>query len=250
MSFNNKILNKEYNKMEIKHDESYLYLWNDMRETGLSYTTVGKICFQASNKIVTEIIEYLESKYRVYQYKKNNGVKHGTEDLFYWTNDRLSGYFDVTLKDDDTMEHSKTLAREVLEYAEQNYSETNLYIRVQYTEKYDWMAVNNYIETLTNDNIDLNVVRPLFSEIYHAGNKISDNNKEMLIKINKDYFDKMANKKVNATLTTSGIFGNSENIIIGKIKQIRNGEYGLFKLHATKTYYPVDLGSLKSLSII
>ena len=73
--------------MEFKKIYSYLYLTKNEYTEPFINEIVGTICFYGTDKFeeeYTEIKEWLEENFIMYQYK-DNGVKHGDHELFYWS---------------------------------------------------------------------------------------------------------------------------------------------------------------------
>lgn len=229
--------------MEIKHDKSYLHLYEDWKKAGFTNEVVGKICIQGNYQyeeyeIVKKIADYLESNYKMYQYIKNNGVKFGEEDLFFWTNERERMlYFDLTIKA-DTLDKHNFIVHSIVQYLEQNYSESQLYIRLQYTERKNWKSINKFLgNEFDIVNLPIDKLRPLYGYIY-SSNQFTKENIDKLHRLSEEYIGQFEGKKVCWN-----------NDIKGTIKKIGD-TYGLFKPRATRTYYPLDLSKINSLVLI
>jgi hypothetical protein len=116
--------------MKIKNDESCLALYDDMKRIGFTDRSVNKLCFQAfvtanreGETAIKQIKDYLESHYKMYQYIKNNGVKYGEHELFYWSNDN-DLYFTVNLNDEKfSVQYNNRIVNEILKYIQKNYTE-------------------------------------------------------------------------------------------------------------------------------
>ena len=228
--------------LSIKHDKSYLR--NDiLKELGYRNETINKICFQGnfkipgSEQIIQQIKDYLENTYKMYQYKKDNGVKYGEHELFYWCihNDKI--YFDVTLNDKFTIEYNNKIVAEIEEYINNNYAEATLYVRYQYSDIINWDKVNDYLNVYELDfnNIPFNLLSSLAYYSFCAGNGITGKNKEKLYNIELEIQKYFKGKKV--------IFNN----IKGTVKEFKEGYFGVFKPRATRTYYPFQLSTIHSL---
>jgi hypothetical protein len=174
----------------------------------------------------------------MYQYKKDNGIKYGQEELFYWS-DGSERYFDVTLKDDNSSLHNEQIAKDIEQYVKDNYSDKNLHVRYQYTDRINWSSVNDYIKNFELDlnNIPFDELKAVSAYIYSYGKNYAEGNKEKLWDIEEKIFNHFNNKKV------------VYNGITGTLKQLKNESYGVFKPRATKTYYPISLSKIKEFKI-
>lgn len=229
--------------LEIKHDMNYLTGKQGLKGMGFTDITVFKICFRGMRSdntriIIQELKDYLESKYKMYQYKKDNGVKYGTEELFYWCNHNDERYFDVTLKDHNSIEDNEKISKEIEQYVKDKYSDANLYVRFQYADRIDWDKVNNYIKDfiLDLDNIPFEELQAVSSNMYYVGSHYASESIDKLIEIEKIIMEHFKGKKV--------IY----NGIKGTLRKLDNG-YGVFKPRATRTYYPIELSKIKELKI-
>lgn len=244
--------------MEIKHDESYCYLYKDMESAGFTDRAVNKLCFQGygtdlenSKKAIQDIKDYLEEHYKMYQYKKDNGVTFKECELFYWCNDGDNLYFTINLSDYYTNEHNNKIVSEILNYIENNYSHINGFVNIQYEERTDWNKVNNYILNTEFDinNLPFKTFRAIAYNTQYNGNTISIEARDKLAEINNSFLSNIENHKIECTFIMSGILGQSEQIIKGTVKRVNNG-YGIFKPRATKTYYPFDMKIIENISVI
>lgn len=235
--------------LEIKHDKSYLTGREGLKGMGFTDVTVFKICFQGmysddSSIVIQEIRDYLELKYKMYQYKKDNGIKYGEEELFYWHNgdtryNDFKRYFDVTLKDNNSIEHNERISKEIEQYVKDNYPNANLYVRFQYTDRIDWDKVNDYIENFELDleNIPFEELHAVTSYMFCCGSHYNEKSMEKLTDIENQLMKFYEGKKV--------IY----NGIKGTLKHLGNNNYGVFKPRATRTYYPIELKTIKELKI-
>lgn len=232
--------------MKIKHDRSYLCLYDDIKSV-FTFECVGKICVEGYNnnkenheKYIKDILDYLESNYKMYQYKKDNGIKYGEEDLFYWGNGE-SLYFDVTLKDDNKKIVNERLVNEILRFLNDNYSNSNLYIRLQYTLKINWNFVHEYIAK-NNDVNDYNigVLYDFYHNHYDYRNYFTSDEVEKINNLTNAFIGQYNNKKV---LLKNGTKGT--------IKYISSlNKYGLFKPRVKNKFVPISSVDLQELEII
>lgn len=231
--------------MNIKHDKSYLNLWGDQRDAGFTKETIGKIVFDANikdNRCITAfqtIKDWLEDNYKMYQYKKDNGIKHGEHELFYWASWQTpEGHWSIDLNERLSFDKRIELIDQIVKYLKDNYSDICGEIRLQYKNCMDWDVVNEFITDLEIDynNIPYNKLRPIFDFQFTGDWKyLSKNNIDRLYYIQKEIFKKLEGKKV--------VF----NGIQGTVKKIGEDNYGVFKPRATRTYYKLDMGNIKSL---
>lgn len=232
--------------MEIKHDKSYLSENNVMVDAGFANDVVGKICFQGNFKLgehalIKQIADYLENNFRMYQYIKDNGVKFKTEDLFFWTNDSRDKllYFDVNVKADTLVRHNE-IVDTITKYIENNYSNSEMYVRLQYTKRMDWNKINEFLKQDFNiNNLPIELLQPLHNESKYCGNGFTEESINKLISLSNEYLNQFTDKKV---------LWNGE--IKGTIRKFEESRYGLFKPRAKKTYYPIELGNIRSLATI
>ena len=244
--------------MEIKYDESLLYLYNDMYKAGFTTKIIDKIMFhgfKGDEEIIKEFADYLEEHYKMYQYKKGDGVKFHEEELFYWHNTQYDNglYFDVNIQPNYGFERAIQIGNEIVEYLKSCNKQMNGTIVIRWMEEPNWYKANDYMNNeFDPNNIDLDKIRPLYSNLL-SGNTLTLANKDKLIAANNRYLKSIDGKKVSCILISDSVFGSFANKIDGKIKSLYGmdkGSYGLFKPRATKTYYPIDIGKIKSLEVI
>ncbi len=243
--------------MEIKHNESYCYLYEDMKSEGFTDRAVNKLGFQGyatdlenSKQAIQKIKDYLEEHYKMYQYKKDNGVTFKECELFYWSNDS-DLYFTVNLSDYYTNEHNNEIVSEILNYIENNYSNIQGYVNIQYEERTDWNKVNDYILNTQFDvkNLPFKTLRAIEYNTYCKGDTISMEARDKLIEIKNSFLSSVENHKIECTFIMTGIFGQSKQVIKGTVKKVNNN-YGIFKPRATKTYYPFDMTMIEDVKVI
>lgn len=224
--------------LKVKHDKSYLYLYDDLNSI-FSFEEVKKVCFEGKHteeKYIKEILDYLENNYKMYQYKKDNGVKFGEEDLFYWSNGCPS-YFDVTLQGDN-----KRLLNEILEFMNSNYSNSDIHVRLQYTRSINWDLVHEYLKNDLND-LNHNEIGILY-DLYNNHSKYRDNFTEVEIKrlndITNNFIEQYDHKKI---LLSNGIKGTVKYICY-------LNKYGLFKPRVKNKFIPLSFTNLQGLEVI
>jgi len=229
--------------MEIKHDQSYLSENNTLVEAGLANDMIWKICIQGNlkeneYKLIKQIADYLEENFRMYQYKKDNGVKFKTEDLYFWTNEEREKmlYFDVSVKADTPEKHNQ-IVNSIVKYLEENYSDSQIYVRLQYKRLVNWNKVNEYLkQDFDLNKMPVNVLQLLHNDSNYVGHGLTLESINKLNELSNAYLDQFVDKKV---------LWNGE--IKGTVRKFEEGRYGLFKPRARKTYFPIELGKIKSL---
>jgi hypothetical protein len=233
--------------MEIKHNESYLYLYKDMKELGFTVRTIMKLHFQGyatdsrSKQAIQDMKDFLEANYKMYQYKKDNGVKFGEHELFYWSNNNSDPlYFTIDFNEKRSFAENDMLAKKIIEYVETTYSHIEGYLSIQYKDATDWAKVNDYVENTEFDirNLPFKVLSLFYANICYVGNQLSPKSIEILHSLEKQLFESLIDKKV--------VF----NEIKGTLKEIQKGVYGVFKPRSSKTYYSINLGKIKTLQAV
>ena len=234
-------------EMNIEHDKYYLNLWIQQKEAGFSQEIVSKIRFDADVKddrcvkAFQEIKDWLEANYKMYQYKKDNGVKYGEHELFYWANwETPERYWTIDFNEILSFEKRIELMQQIVKHIESNYSDISGYIYLQYKNCMDWDLANEYILNLDVDysNVPFDQLRAIFYFQFTGGWKyLNKENANKLIDIQQELFKGLEDKKV--------VF----NGIKGTLKKIdNNGGYGVFKPRATRTYQKIGLNNIISLS--
>lgn len=231
--------------MQIKHDLSYLPESKVLLEAGFAHDVVKKICFQGhfklnEGKFIKQIADHLEENYKMYQYVKDNGVKFKEEDLFFWTNDTREEllYFDVNVRA-DTLEKHNEIVQEIVKYIEDNYSNTEMYVRLQYSRRENWDAINEFLkQDFDLNNLPIEKLQPLYREIQYS-NGFTKESVMKLRELSNSFLDQFTDKKV--------LLNGGE--LKGTIRKLGD-HFGLFKPRARKTYYHINLGVIKSLTLI
>jgi hypothetical protein len=229
-------------KMEIRHDKSYLYLYEDMKQTGFTNLAVTKVRFEGTRKdnrsiqALEQIKDYLHEHYRLYQYK-NKDLKYGEHDLFHWSNS--DNYFTIDYNDKDTNDRYTELTKEIVEYVENNYADIEGSLSLQYEEVTDWNKINDYIMNTEFDinNLPFKILQPIVKNAQYTGNTLLLESRDKLFNLESQLLESLAGKKI------------VYNSINGTLKKIKEGVYGVFKPKATRTYYQIGLSMIQSLKI-
>lgn len=228
--------------MKIKEYKGYLTENNQLVKAGLSDNVVTKISFEGSFQaneqlIMKSIADYLEENYKMYQYKKDNGVKFGEHDLFFWTNRDDLLYFDVNINA-ETLEKHNQIVNSIVNYIENNYSNTQINVTLNYTVRNDWNRINDYLkQDFGVNNLPIEVLQELHRGINYAGWDFTKESVQKLNELSNLYLDQFVDKRV---------FWNGMK---GTIKNFDENRYGFFKLRARKNYYTISLGNSDSLEI-
>jgi len=243
--------------MEINHDESYLYLNSDMERVGFTNKTIQKICFQGyakdfekSKTAIQTIKDRLENHYKMYQYKKDNGVKYGEHELFYWSNGE-NLYFDVSLNEKYSVEYNQKIVDEILDYVNQEHSDVQGEVSLQYELRTDWNKVNKYVQRTEFDinNLPYGTLNAISNAAYCQGDTLTIESRNKLYNIEQQLMNAFKDKKVVYKQVLNGMFGKTETTIKGTLKQINENVYGVFKPRATKTYYKINMRYIKNLRL-
>ena len=231
--------------LEISHYKGLLNNNGILQENGYINETIQKISFESKNTVLIQTLkDYFEANYKMYQYKKDNGVKFREEDLFYWCNyqnDIHKRYFDVTLNDNSSIEYNQNIVRKIEDYLMINYSNENLHVSYQYQDVIDWNKVNAFIEEYQLVLNDISFDFRLLSKIWYYGTSVSG-------KLNKDNIDKL----ISIESQIQQYFEDKKIIFNGikwTVKQIGEGRYGVFKPRARRTYYTFTLENIQEIKI-
>lgn len=244
--------------MKITYDESYLYLYDDMKRLSFTDRAVNKLCFQAnttSNRVgetaIKQIKDYLENHYKMYQYIKDNGVKYGEHELFYWDNGN-DLYFTVNLNDERfSVEYNNRIVDEIIDYITKNYSNIKGYVSIQLEERTNWDKVNDYVHTTDFDinNLPYSTLQMITSKAYCKGNTLDIESRNKLSAIESELMNAFVDHRVFYEQVSDGIFGKSKNVIKGTLRKINNSTFGVFKPHAKKQYYRIGLTMIADLKL-
>jgi hypothetical protein len=150
-------------------------------------------------------------------------------------------YFDVTLNDNNSIEHNQNIVKEIEDYLTNNYFNESLHVSYQYQDVIDWNKVNAFIEEYQLVLNDISFDFRLLSKIWYYGTSVGG-------KLNKDNIDKLASieSQIQQYFKDKKIIFNG---IKGTVKQIGEGRYGVFKPRATRTYYPFILENIQKIKI-
>jgi hypothetical protein len=231
--------------LEINHSKRLLNDNGILQKNGYTNETIQKISFESKNTVLIQILkDYLETNYKMYQYKKDNGVKYGKEDLFYWCNykdDMHKRYFDVTLNDNNPIEYNQNIVRKIEDYLMINYSNENLHVRYQYYDRINWDKINIIVKEYRLVLSDTSFNFKLLAVIWYHGRAVGG-------KLNKDNIDKLINieRQIQQYFKDKKIIFNG---IKGTVKEISEGRFGVFKSHARRTYYSFELEKIEEIKI-
>lgn len=231
--------------MEFIHDKELIIENNPLINAGMADNVVRKICFQGNfscneQSIIKSIADYLEKNYRMYQYIKDNGIKFGTEDLFFWTNREYEDllYFDVVVKAESVGKHNH-LVNSIVKYIEESYSNTKISVRLQYSSKLNWSRINEYLSNVYYiSDIPFDILQTLYDRLYYSDNELNAESVTKIRLLSEIYLEQFVNKRV--------VF----NGIQGTVRKVEENRYGFFKLRARKSYYNLELNNIQSLSIV
>lgn len=225
-------------QMLIKDDKSYLHLWEDVKNAGFTVEKVSRIDFNYKNDDnIIKILDWLENNFKMYQYKKDNGLRYGDHELHYWSNG--TNYIQLSFNTKNSFDSWDILLSRILNHITENYSDTEGEIYLHYQNCIDWEKINDYV---MNTNFDINSL-PLekLQIICHqgglSGSLLSKESKVKLAEIENNFLENLEGKKV--------VYNNMK----GNIKKFRD-DYVFFKQRATKTYYNIGLAKIRSLDLV
>ena len=231
--------------LEISHYKGLLRENGTLQKNGYTNEVIYKICFESKNTVLMQTLkDYLETNYKMYQYKKDNGIKFGEEELFYWHNSLCNDgkqYFDVTLRDHNSIEYNQNIIKEIEEYLVINHSNEILHVCYNYHDRIDWNKVNAFIEEyqliLSGTSFDFRLLAIMWYHGRAVGGKLSKTSIDKIAIIESQIQQHFKGKKI--------MF----NGIKGTVKEIGEGRSGVLKPHAKKTYYPFILGNIQEIKI-
>ena len=234
---------------QINHDKSNLHSKQVFLAKGFQFDAISTLWFQGDNNnkersriAFIDILDWMESKYKMFQYKKGNGVKYGEHGLFYWSNgDGL--YFSIQINH-DILKNADDVVKDILDYSESKLMGIDGYIRLQYATIIDWNRISAYImETEFDiDNLPLNELSYISAQSQYIGCTLTIPAREKLSQIEKQVFYPFVDKII-VWKTTTG------KTIKGTLRQGGDGTFMLFKPRATKTYYNVGLKNTNEIKV-
>lgn len=96
--------------MNITEDDRTTYVDHDMVQRGLADVVPLKVTFRGAPESQITAMNAIEAHFRVYQYRKDNGVTFGDYELFFWcgcdnrTGERDMRYFYLMFNDKQSLE--------------------------------------------------------------------------------------------------------------------------------------------------
>jgi len=132
------------------------------------------------------------------------------------------------------------MLEQIINYITEQYSNISGFISLQYKNCMDWELTNNYFENLEVDfnNLPYGKLRAIFY-LQCSGDweHLTKENVDKLYNIQFELLESLEGKKV--------IY----NGIKGTVKRVNNEGYGVFKPRATRTYYPLELRTVRELML-
>lgn len=237
----------------IKHDYSYIRTPQRLKDLKICEDVIDKIAIDTNDeKTAIEFLDYIEGKYKLYQYKKDNGVRFGGHELFFW---RGGNYKHFTLN----INHNLIDKEKILDDLQSHHiiSNSDVYIRFQYATIPIESSIDKWLKQVevSRDGIklfDWEAFQYVYGLAYYSnGYCISRDMKDKIFNIEQELFEFIEGKRIDAILTYESVFGNSNQNMIGKIIKINdNIGYGFFKGKAVKKYYPISPVNIKSLCVV
>ena len=225
--------------MNIEYDYSYLNIEKDFADVGFADETVEIIRVQAKmgeEEEVNWFLDMLERRFKMYQYIKDNGVKFGEEELFYWCGESKL-YFTLTVKA-ETLEQHEKIVDDVLDIVRNDFGQTNFELSMQMGNRKDWSKINGYLEQISEwKTISPNIISMFYNDMKYCGTKYSKESVEKLYALSDEYLEIFVDKKVKW------------NDWLGTVRKLSTG-YAFFKTRAKRTYYQLNLGNVESLKCV
>ena len=232
---------------EIIESKEFISKDTSLKDLGLAFDAAHKLRFQARpgfERSIFEIKEWLEANFKMYQYKKDNGVKYGEHELFYWHRDGDDRYFTVDIKYKD-IRADRNAASEILCYIATAHKNVDGYVVLQFKTIPSWADINRFIMDMDisdTEKLPLNAIAVIANESYYTGDTLTLDSRAKLSKLETDLLGAMRDKKVR--------FSDSVGRpIMGTLRQLSNGGFALFKPRATKTFYPMSLRNIANLHV-
>ncbi|MDR1132103.1 MAG: hypothetical protein LBL15_06775, partial [Oscillospiraceae bacterium] len=224
--------------LEIKEDKSFLSTDASLKSLGLEYETVGKLCFQVYRgfeRSLFVIKEWLEENFRMYQYKKGNGVKYGEHELFYWHRDGDDRYFTVNITHKNAS--ARRITEEVIAYLAAAHSGAEGCVVLQYEDVLDWAAVNRFVtgmDVSDKNGLPLSAIARIAGKSHNTGDTLTPGSRDKLSKLEAELLGALRDKRVSLSTWR-------DKRVNGTLRQLDGGGFALFESRARKTYIPVSL---------
>ncbi len=219
--------------MNITESRQYLYLYRDLTNCGFTDAVVVKLLFSNQNTDqCLDLLNHLENCFKLYQYKKDNGIKYGQHELFFWCNGNYN-YFTIDLNADSLENHMKLFDR-VINLLTTKYNSYNFDVVLQYGQRTNFQRIHEFMQQdFDINNLPLNKLSSIVKDVQRH---VSDYVSEDILKASNllsSYINQFVDKKVIVN-----------DVLKGNLVR-QNDEFRLFKPRATRTYYPITCDMIK-----
>ena len=231
----------------IMENRDYIITETSLKDLGLEYDTIGKLCitgYSGAERAVFEIKEWLEGNYRMYQYDKGNGVRYGEHELFYWNLSDDSLYFTIDIEHKN-VDDAQRVSDEIVSYIKSNHNGADGSVTLQYESVLRWDAINQFVAELdisAADGLPLPAIARIAYEAQYVSDTLTFSNREKLHSLETKLLGAMRDKRVYYTIE------NMNMSIKGTLCQLTDGKF-VVKPRATKLYFPVELQNITKLKI-
>lgn len=224
--------------MKITNDFSYL---SKKEKYDRSYINLGvfhlRFLFKADNNVnsnATRILDWMEENFKMYQYKKNNGVKYGEHELFFWCNCGDFSYFTIGFIY-KSLEKCEKYVNKILMYLIEECEDIEGDVVIQYTDCVNYEKLSKYIvEEFDFNNINYKALSLI--KYYEDEKKLTSEAIEKLHSINNQFISKILKKQVII------------NGIKGSFKEVPGG-YGFFECRKRKYYRDINITDIYSFKL-
>jgi len=232
--------------MNINHDKSYLNLWHEEKEVGITEEKIHRIRFlitkdEEAAKAINKIADWLEENFIMYQRNKKDNYK--THQLFYWS-DGSNNYFTIDYNDLYSFDEWDQWTEKITKYIEENYVNIVGNVYLQYKNCIKWNEVNNYIINTDFDinNLPYRKLKVISNYAFTSGSRLAEESKDKIAEIDLRFRKEFLKSKENSKVVFNGYRGT--------MRKVYEGEYGFFKPRAKKNYYKIRLSSIDSLEFL
>ena len=232
--------------MNINHDKSYLSLWEDEKQAGITEEKINRLRFiitkdKDAKKTINKIGDWLEENFIVYQRSTKDNYK--THQLFYWS-DGTGNYFTINYNELYSFDEWDKWTEKITNYIRDNYSYIEGDMFIQYKNCIKWDEVNSYILDTDFDvfNLPYKKLRCIGRHAFTSGSRLTEESKEKITELDLRFNSEFLKSKENSKVVFNGYKGT--------VRKINEGEYGFFKHRAKTKYYKMRLNCIDSLEFI
>lgn len=239
--------------VKIEHDYSYIRTPQRLKDLKICEDVIDKIAVNTKDEeAAIEFLDYIEGKYKLYQYKKDNGVRFGEHELFFRGGESYR-YF--TLNINHNFIDSATIIKELQSHP--IFANEDTYIRFQYATIPIKPSIDKWLKqvNISPESVELfdwEAFQYIYGLAYYSNSHcLPQDMKYIIYNMEQKLFEFIEGKNIDITLTYQSVFIDPIQKSRGKIKKISdNIGYGFFKGGAVRKYYPITSVNIKSLSAV